>query len=170
MSKTTFNSFNDLQSSCWLCPVLHWHIWQCAELQPCWSSAARRPGVHWTLFKHIFLSDSDQMLNILLSFGHQIYNNCIRTEKGYCAIQWKESSTATPDPFQMGVIASAIFANGPGACLHLRFCLHQHPRPEPGRCPEDPHPTRGSSSLPVAGVRQQLWNRRNGHHRFTSSL
>ena len=57
-----------------------------------------------------------------------------------------------------------------GACLHLRFCLHQHPRPEPGRCPEDPHPTRGSSSLPVAGVRQQLWNRRNGHHRFTSSL
>ena len=62
------------------------------------------------------------MLNILLSFGHQIYNNCIRTEKGYCAIQWKESSTATPDPFQVGVIASAIFANGPGACAPAPAC------------------------------------------------
>merc|ERR1719293_626093 len=31
----------------------------------------------------------------------QIYTNCIRTEKGYCGIQWKESSTTSPDPFQM---------------------------------------------------------------------
>ena len=33
----------------------------------------------------------------------QIYNNCVRTEKGYCAIQWKESSTTSPDPFAIGV-------------------------------------------------------------------
>merc|ERR1719188_2404576 len=32
----------------------------------------------------------------------QIYNNCIRTEAGYCAIQWKESSTTSPDPFDVG--------------------------------------------------------------------
>ena len=29
--------------------------------------------------------------------------NCIRTEEGYCAIQWKESSTTSPDPFFFGV-------------------------------------------------------------------
>jgi len=32
----------------------------------------------------------------------QVYNNCIRTEKGYCGIQWKESSTTSPDPFDVG--------------------------------------------------------------------
>jgi len=32
----------------------------------------------------------------------QTYNNCIRTEKGYCKIQWKESSSTAPDPFQVG--------------------------------------------------------------------
>eukprot|EP00090_Calanus_glacialis_P027414 TRINITY_DN43201_c0_g1_i1.p1 TRINITY_DN43201_c0_g1~~TRINITY_DN43201_c0_g1_i1.p1 ORF type:complete len:380 (-),score=76.16 TRINITY_DN43201_c0_g1_i1:263-1402(-) len=31
----------------------------------------------------------------------QYYSNCIRTESGYCGIQWKESSTTSPDPFQM---------------------------------------------------------------------
>ena len=31
------------------------------------------------------------------------YQNCIRTEAGYCAIQWKESSTTSPDPFAFGV-------------------------------------------------------------------
>merc|ERR1712141_547218 len=31
----------------------------------------------------------------------QYYTNCIRTEKGYCAIQWKESSTTSPDPFDI---------------------------------------------------------------------
>ena len=29
----------------------------------------------------------------------QYYTNSIRTEKGYCSIQWKQSSTASPDPF-----------------------------------------------------------------------
>jgi len=31
----------------------------------------------------------------------QYYTNCIRTEAGYCGIMWKESSTSSPDPFQM---------------------------------------------------------------------
>ena len=31
----------------------------------------------------------------------QYYTNCIRTEEGYCGIMWKESSTSSPDPFQM---------------------------------------------------------------------
>ena len=38
----------------------------------------------------------------------QIYNNCIRTEKGYCAIQWKESSTTSPDPFAIGADPTAL--------------------------------------------------------------
>merc|ERR1712060_831953 len=29
------------------------------------------------------------------------YTNCIRTEDGYCAIEWKEKTGATPDPFQV---------------------------------------------------------------------
>ena len=32
------------------------------------------------------------------------YTNCIRTEAGYCAIQWKQSSTTSPDPF--GILAT----------------------------------------------------------------
>ena len=31
----------------------------------------------------------------------QYYTNCIRTERGYCGILWKESSSTSPDPFQM---------------------------------------------------------------------
>ena len=31
------------------------------------------------------------------------YTNCIRTEEGYCSIQWKESSTTSPDPFSFSV-------------------------------------------------------------------
>ena len=37
----------------------------------------------------------------------------IRTEKGYCAIQWKESSTTSPDPFGLDSITGAA-ANGAG--------------------------------------------------------
>merc|ERR1712064_244348 len=42
---------------------------------------------------------------------NQIYTNCIRTEQGYCKIQWKESSSTTPDPFTIGGNA-AIEATG----------------------------------------------------------
>ena len=31
---------------------------------------------------------------------NQRYMNCIRTERGYCRILWKESSTTSPDPFE----------------------------------------------------------------------
>ena len=41
------------------------------------------------------------------------YTNCIRTEAGYCAVQWKESSTTSPDPFEFGVQppGAAVWAN-----------------------------------------------------------
>lgn len=37
----------------------------------------------------------------------QDYTNCIRTEKGYCKIQWKEASATSPDPFGIGTILTA---------------------------------------------------------------
>jgi len=46
-----------------------------------------------------------QMLNA------QVYNNCIRTEKGYCAIQWKQSSSTSPDPYQVGYKATSTIDN-----------------------------------------------------------
>jgi len=36
----------------------------------------------------------------------QTYTNCIRTEKGFCRIAWKQSSSTTPDPFQLGTTAT----------------------------------------------------------------
>merc|ERR1712064_194934 len=36
----------------------------------------------------------------------QNYNNCIRTEKGYCRIQWKENSATSPDPYYVGTGAA----------------------------------------------------------------
>ena len=37
----------------------------------------------------------------------------MRTEKGYCRIQWKESSTTSPDPFAIGADPTAkIESNG----------------------------------------------------------
>ena len=42
----------------------------------------------------------------------QTYQNCIRTEKGYCAIQWKVSSTTSPDPFGVGVVGAYIESDG----------------------------------------------------------
>ena len=48
------------------------------------------------------------------------YTACIRTEKGYCAIQWKESSTTSPDPFGiLGTTAPApIPAAGSSLCVN----------------------------------------------------
>jgi len=42
----------------------------------------------------------------------QYYTNCIRTEAGYCAIQWKQSSTTSPDPF--GILGTTTTAAGAG--------------------------------------------------------
>ena len=36
----------------------------------------------------------------------QYYTSCVRTEAGYCAIQWKQSSSTTPDPF--GIVGPTI--------------------------------------------------------------
>ena len=42
----------------------------------------------------------------------QYYTNCIRTEQGYCGIQWKESSSTSPDPFGVGSTITAIESDG----------------------------------------------------------
>ena len=42
----------------------------------------------------------------------QQYQNCIRTEKGYCRILWKESSTTSPDPFDFGITPSSTAGSG----------------------------------------------------------
>ena len=42
----------------------------------------------------------------------QYYTNCIRTEQGYCSIQWKESSSTSPDPFGVGSTITAIESDG----------------------------------------------------------
>ena len=40
-------------------------------------------------------------------------DNCIRQEKGYCRIQWQQSSSTSPDPFQLDItIAAATTASG----------------------------------------------------------
>merc|ERR1719445_2284648 len=56
------------------------------------------------------------------------YTNCIRTEEGYCAIQWKESSTTSPDPFEFGVSPPAAVwttaaANGASGTLCEQYVL-----------------------------------------------
>ena len=58
---------------------------------------------------------------VLLS---QNYVNCIRTELGMCAIQWKVSSTTSPDPFGVGVVGAYIQSDGcdtstVGAFVHI---------------------------------------------------
>merc|ERR1712051_384357 len=40
------------------------------------------------------------------------YTNCIRTEEGYCRIQWKESSTSSPDSFDMTAAIDSAQAGG----------------------------------------------------------
>ena len=42
----------------------------------------------------------------------QYYTNCIRTEQGYCAIQWKESSSTSPDPFGVGSTITQVESDG----------------------------------------------------------
>jgi|ERR1712037_157077 len=43
----------------------------------------------------------------------QYYSNCIRTESGYCGIQWKQSSTTSPDPF--GILSTITSGAGSGS-------------------------------------------------------
>ena len=46
----------------------------------------------------------------------QTYQNCIRTEKGYCGIQWKQSSTTSPDPFQVGAAPTTAVGSDGSTC------------------------------------------------------
>merc|ERR1711915_721338 len=54
----------------------------------------------------------------------QYYTNCIRTESGYCGIQWKQSSTTSPDPFGiLGTVSPAVGAEGSGNSA-TTLCTH----------------------------------------------
>jgi len=55
----------------------------------------------------------------------QYYTNCIRTEKGYCGIQWKQSSTTSPDPFGiLGTVSPAVGAEGSSTTLCTSGFVH----------------------------------------------
>jgi len=51
------------------------------------------------------------------NFGQMLqsmdYENCIRTEAGYCRIQWQESTVTSPDPF--GILSTTPAATGADA-------------------------------------------------------
>ena len=50
----------------------------------------------------------------------QYYTNCIRTEAGYCRIQWKQSSTTSPDPFEiLGTTPAGTVAAAGGSATTL---------------------------------------------------
>ena len=90
-----------IQSPHGLCPVLHWDIRHRPELQLWQPDAAESK-----LVKH-FLCLIILMDSLLLS------ENCVRTNKGYCRIQWQESPGTTPDTFQLDTfdVVAAIAAN-----------------------------------------------------------
>jgi len=52
----------------------------------------------------------------------QYYDNCIRTELGYCGALWHESSTTSPDPFDMTVGATKA-ASGPTGCANTYISI-----------------------------------------------
>ena len=46
------------------------------------------------------------------------YTNCIRTEAGYCKIQWKQSSTSSPKPFEIvGTTTATAGSDGSATTL-----------------------------------------------------
>ena len=66
----------------------------CVQLQPCWrpgwfqktlSIKAIIGGIDWTAYT-MYLPTMFQFIN------SQDYTNCIRTEDGFCGIEWKEKS------------------------------------------------------------------------------
>ena len=49
------------------------------------------------------------MMTIIPQFlSNMDYTNCIRTEKGYCAIEWKEKTGATPGMMMMMVMMKRV--------------------------------------------------------------
>ena len=43
--------------------------------------------------------------------------NCVRTNKGYCRIQWQQSPGTTPDPFQLDTSTGATDSLALGGVL-----------------------------------------------------
>ena len=44
--------------------------------------------------------------------------------QGYCKIQWKQSSTTSPDPFQVGASPTTVIGSGgsaPTACAQMVY-------------------------------------------------
>jgi len=52
------------------------------------------------------------------------YTNCIRTEDGYCKIQWKQASTTSPDPFGIG--PTALVTTAATADIEANTCPTTH--------------------------------------------
>ena len=97
-----------MQSPHGLCPVLHWDIRHRPELQLWQPDAAESKLVRHFLCL-IILMDS-----LLLS------ENCVRTNKGYCRIQWQQSPGTTPDTFQLDtqdVVAGGVTTIAAGGVL-----------------------------------------------------
>jgi len=73
----------------------------------------------------------------------QYYTNCIRTEQGYCGIQWKESSTTSPDSFDMtlGAVTNGESDTCPASFIYI-----------PNLSPD------GISALPVPASTQEFYS------------
>ena len=80
-----------------------------------------------------------QTYNFGQLLGGLYYTNCLRTEAGYCGVQFKESTGTTPDAFQMTAAATTnaevgkIFNKSMKNLFYLKplsrhlstwFCLH----------------------------------------------
>jgi len=50
------------------------------------------------------------------------YTNCVRTELGYCGVEYKESTGTTPDAFDVGTTATAVSTTG--ACVTGAAFIH----------------------------------------------
>jgi len=46
----------------------------------------------------------------------QIYDNCIRQEKGYCQIEWQQNAATSPDTFQLDTAAGIALAPAADEC------------------------------------------------------
>jgi len=53
----------------------------------------------------------------------QYYHNCIRTELGYCGVMWQQSSTTSPDPFDMTTGAVTTAASGKAGCANTYISI-----------------------------------------------
>ena len=61
------------------------------------------------------------LVSVITNLRMALFEALIRTEKGYCGIQWKESSTTSPDPFSLDSI-SVVGSNGVGPPAPAVLC------------------------------------------------